>query len=77
MGRVVYVTDHGRTQAEPFDRARHPWSEHGWACECSGGYRHLPYADFAGEFAARWGEEWRMSRASILSWLAAHAPDVS
>jgi hypothetical protein len=70
-GRIVYVTRNGLRRAEPFDPARHPWSRYGWQCECSGGYRHLPYGNFADQFVASWGDEWIMSRADILSWLAA------
>lgn len=72
-GQVVYVTRQGDCSAEPFDPGRHPWSKHGWLCECSGGYRQLPYARFADQFAARWDDEWVMSRADVLSWLAAQA----
>lgn len=76
-GRVVYVTRHGHCGAEPFDPGRHPWSKHGWQCECSGGYRHLPYGKFAGQFVARWGDEWSMSRSDVLSWLAAQATAIT
>lgn len=72
-GRVVYVAEGGIPRAEPFDAARHPWSRNGWPCECSGGYRSLPYARFVDQFVAGWADEWMMSRASILSWLAEHA----
>lgn len=71
--RVVYVTREGLSVAEPFDADRHTWSKDGWPCTCSGGYRHLPYGKFVDEFVVRWGDEWIMSRASILSWLAAQA----
>ena len=67
--RVVFLAD----GAEPFDPARHPWSGRDWPCTCAGGYRDVPYAEFAGEFVAHWGEEWMMTRPSILGWLAGKA----
>ena len=70
-GRVVYVTEDGLTRAEPFGPTRHPWSTNGWQCECSGGYLSLPYTRFADQFVASWADEWFISRASVLSWLAA------
>ena len=72
-GRVVYVAGDGAPRAEPFDPASHPWSRNGWPCECAGGYRLLPYVRFVDQFVAGWADEWLMSRADILSWLAAQA----
>jgi hypothetical protein len=69
-GRVVYATEHGLPRAEPFDAARHPWSGQGWPCQCSGGFRQVPYAEFVEQFVAHWGDEWVMSRSSVLAWLA-------
>jgi Family of unknown function (DUF6166) len=69
-GRVVYVGGKDHSRAEPFDTTHHPWSKRGWPCGCSGGYRHLPYGKFSDQFVAKWGDEWIMSRSSILSWLA-------
>ncbi|MEU4511700.1 DUF6166 domain-containing protein [Nonomuraea wenchangensis] len=41
-------------------------------CVCEDGYRIAPalYQAFKFMFVSRWGEEWRMSRAGILAWLA-------
>jgi len=71
--RVVYVAEGDGYRAEPFDPARHPCSKRGWPCGCSGGYKHLPVGAFADQFVIHWGDEWVMSRASILAWLARQA----
>lgn len=69
--RVVFLGDDSCYRAEPFDPIRHPWSRRGWPCQCSDGYEDLPYGDFTEQFVARWGNDWRISRASILDWLSA------
>ncbi len=39
--------------------------------DCDGdGYRSLPYHQFKYAHVAKWGREWRITRAEILNWLA-------
>jgi hypothetical protein len=71
--RVTYVAEGDGYRAVPFSPARCPRSRHGWRCTCSGGYKHLPYGAFADQFVTHWGDEWAITAASILAWLAGHA----
>jgi hypothetical protein len=43
-----------------------------WDWECDDGYRRLPYQAFKWEHVATWGNEFRISRSQILSWLSQH-----
>jgi hypothetical protein len=39
--------------------------------DCDGdGHQQVPYMDFKFDQVARWGNEWRISRADVLAWLA-------
>jgi hypothetical protein len=38
--------------------------------DCDDGYRRMPYQQFKFDHVARWDNDWRMSRADILAWLA-------
>jgi hypothetical protein len=42
--------------------------------DCDDGYRRLPYQDFKAAFVATWGDEFRISRREILTWLIDHHP---
>ena len=72
-GRVIYVAEGDGYRAVPFDPACRQRPRRGWPCECSSGYKHLPYGAFVGQFVIHWGDEWLMSRASILAWLTRQA----
>jgi hypothetical protein len=38
--------------------------------DCDDGYRRVPYQQFKFDYVAKWDDDWRMSRADILDWLA-------
>jgi hypothetical protein len=42
--------------------------------DCDDGYRRLPYHDFTAAVVATWGDEFRISRREILTWLIDHHP---
>ncbi len=76
--KVTYDPEQEEHQPRPYDPARDPPDHadsgpHASRCwHCDDGYRPLPYQEFKREHVATWGEEWRVSRSQILSWLKEH-----
>jgi hypothetical protein len=71
-GRVMF-TGPDADQVEPYDPDAGADGNQVEECYCDGGYRGLPYQDFKREVVARLGYAgWRLTRADISRWLAAH-----
>ncbi len=80
-GRLAFDPNAGEEQLPlPWNPSRPPeaYASDGlqvtkcWDWECDAGIRQLPYQAFKWEHVTTWGNEFRISRNQILSWLSQH-----
>ncbi|MGH7883267.1 MAG: hypothetical protein ACREN8_10260, partial [Candidatus Dormibacteraceae bacterium] len=72
-GYMIYNLEKGTQRPCGPDEALEDFNpaEQVFTCQsCSFGYRELFHEEFIWEVVANWGDEWSISRAEVLTWLA-------